>query len=508
MSNRIINKTIPIREIIKYATVLLFPLILCALYCLVRGTSLTELYVPDSYNSDSFFYYKMVQGVLENGLPKGYFGYNESQALVGSFGVWSPLILIPWALWGIVFGWGYTSVFAANIVYFSLALAFFVWITRMEWKGIVSMLVILSLIPSLPLHLLSCLPETNLLAVVLVYFGLAVGMQDTERKRLYLILMYALCVILTIIRPFMILLLIAPGYYFYKEKGKKTFLLTLGIACAGMGLYFLGSHFFSAPYFDEMFDFSIVENVLHGQFGAAFAYVWECVKRVLPTFLRYIKRAFTFGLTAGTQYVVAIVTAMLSGYHVFFDKKSKLKPVHFMLIAMDVALIASMILLHGKVNEGGRHIFAFAIAGCVLCCLERGKVSYGVKGVFGVMLIVMICRGALVPTDYDIPIRTERIAENVEYWEKAFREKGVTLSEHVGWENTVIWCDCDYNELYALPSGVGVSCCFSGHIIENYVELKSRFIAISPESQLDEMCSASGFLEIGRTEEVVIYQRY
>lgn len=492
----------------KAIVVLLFPTVLCMLYCLVRGTSLAELYVPDSFNNDSFFYYKMVQGVLENGIPKGYFGYNESQALVGSFGVWSPLILIPWVVWGVVFGWGYTSVFAANIVYFSVALAFFVWITKMEWKGIVSMLCILSLIPSLPLHLLSCLPEANLLSVILVYFGMAVGARESKHKKLYIVLMYVLCVILTIIRPFMILLVIAPGYYFFKEKGRKTILVTLGITFVGMVLYFLGSHFLSAPYFGELFDFSIVENVLHGRFGEAFAHIWECVKRVLPTFLRYIKRAFTFGLTAGTQYVVAIVTTGISGYHVFFDKKTKLKAVHIMLIVMNVALIASIILLHGKVNEGGRHIFAFAIVGCVLCCLEDGILSYLSKGVFGVLLVIMIGRGALVPTDYDIPIRTEAIAESVEYWESAFREKNVTLSEKVGWENTVIWCECSYNELYALPAGVGVSCCFSGHIIENFAEIKSRFIAIPSGSQLDIMCSESGYMEIGRTGQVVIYQRY
>lgn len=97
---------------------------------------------------------------------------------------------------------------------------------------------------------------------------------------------------------------------------------------------------------------------------------------------------------------------------------------------------------------------------------------------------------------------------NITYWEHAFAEKNVTLSDSIGYENTLIWCNANYNELYAIPKGMGVNCCLTAYVMNNFSELKSKYIAISSGSELDNMCRDSGFFEIGRTQQVVIYQRY
>ena len=311
--------------VIKCVAALLFPMVLCAVFCWIRGTSLFEMYAPDSYNNDSFFYYKMVQGVLDNGIPKGYFGYNESRAAIGSFGVWSPLILIPWVVWGVLFGWGYTSAFACNIVFFSIAMLTFVVLSRIDGKGMICMFCMLSVVPSLPLHLLSCLPEANLLSIVLIYISLGIGFQYTSHKRLFIVVMSVLCIMLTIIRPFMVILAVIPCYYLFKGKIKGAIFYTFGIIIGGVGLYFLGSRFLSAPYFNELFDFSLLENILHGNINAAIGYVLGCIRKVVPQLLSYIEQAFSYGLTAGTQYVTAIATAVLLCYHVFLDKKANNK---------------------------------------------------------------------------------------------------------------------------------------------------------------------------------------
>lgn len=494
--------------IIKCVVALVFPTILCVIYCIIRGTSIFELYVPDSYNNDSLFYYKMVQGVLENGFPQGYFGYNESKALVGSFGVWSPLLLLPWIIWGAFFGWSYTSVFFSNIFFFSLAFVIFVILTKIEGKAMLTMLVILSLIPSLPLHLLSCLPEANLLSAVLIFWGLSVGIRDTKYKKTYIIIMSVICLLLTIIRPFMTLLFLVPCYYLFKEKIRGAIIYTFVFVIGSMGLYFLGSRYFSAPYFETLFNFSLFEYILQGNFAEAYSYVADRVRNVIPVMINFIKDAFDYGLTSGTQYVMALMATVISLYNIFRREKTENRIVPITLVVMNLSIIGATILLHGKVNEGGRHIFVFAITGCILCCLEKGTILYILKGGLVSVLLIFIYQGALVPTDYDIPMQTSATKSSIEYWEGRFEEKNITLSETIGYENTLIWCEADYNELYAVPKGMGISCCQKEWVEEHFSELKSRYIAVTAGNELDHMCRDSGFDEIGRTERMSIYQRY
>ena len=89
--------------LLKYAVIFAFPFLLCFLYCVFRGINIFQLYLPNSHNNDSLFYYKLVEGILSDGIPRGFYGFNESRALVGSFAAWSPALLLPWTIWGFLF---------------------------------------------------------------------------------------------------------------------------------------------------------------------------------------------------------------------------------------------------------------------------------------------------------------------------------------------------------------------------------------------------------------------
>lgn len=496
-------------QILKGIVVLLFPLVLCLLFFGVRGISILDLYVPDLYNNDCFFYYKMVQGIIENGFPKGYFGFQESRAIIGSFGVWSPLILVPWAIWGILFGWGYTSPFVCNMVLLGLALMVFVLLTRMEWKNILCMLGVIGLIPCLSLYIMSCLPEVNLLSILILFFSFAIGIQYTKRKKMYIVLMGAITIYLTIIRPFMIVLAIVPCYYLFKQKIKGAFWFSAGLVVSSVSLYALGSHYFSAEYFIDVMNFSLFEYVLHGQWKDACKYVLECVRNIAPIMVTCIKEAFLLGTNAGTIYVVTIIITIISVYHIFLDKKVKCKIAHIMLVLMYVSIVGAIFLVYRQVHEGARHMFMFAVAGCMVCCSEKGIFSYISRSVLAATLIAIIYCGTLLPVDYDIPIQTEYTKVSVEYWEKAFAEHDFELSDRIGYENTLIWyLGGNYSELFGTPKGIGISCCSREYIMNHFSELKSRFIAAPVGTEVEQMCQESGFLEIGRTATTAIYQRY
>ena len=97
------------------------PLLSAILFCFRDGKLISDIYIPLGGWSDEITYYKQIEGILAYGMPRGYFGYNQSRALYGSLGVWGLLPLIPYVIFGFFFGWNYCSPIYANILFSMLA---------------------------------------------------------------------------------------------------------------------------------------------------------------------------------------------------------------------------------------------------------------------------------------------------------------------------------------------------------------------------------------------------
>ena len=106
----------------------LVPIACCIVTCAIDGKGVNDVYIPSSTWNDGLYYYKLVEAILEHGFPGGYYGYNESHALALSFGAWSPVLLLPWVIWGAFFGWSLMSPVICNIVLMSLAVFIFTYL--------------------------------------------------------------------------------------------------------------------------------------------------------------------------------------------------------------------------------------------------------------------------------------------------------------------------------------------------------------------------------------------
>ena len=501
--------------IIKLLIVFLYPFFLCLIYCVVRGINIFNLYLPNSHNNDCLFYYKLVEGILSEGIPKGYYGFNESRALVGSFAAWSPALLLPWTLWGILFGWGYSSIFISNVVYFSIALAIFVYLSKMEWKNIFLLFIVLSLYPSLPIHLLSALPETIVSAIMIIFFGLAIKIKLDEYKVRYIVMMLICSIYLTICRPYMAILMFLPCYFLIREKVKWAYFYSVISVSSGLGFYYLCNHFLTCEYLSPLFDLSIVEGLLKGNISEAFWLGVSYAKEMFVGVSQYVEDAFLYGLTAGTQYVVAFMVLIFLTVFCFIKKTREQKSADVIFVTNLVCVFVAIFLLLRKANEGGRHIWAFSVVGCILCLSHKwGKrvIASGIliAGVLGFFLL----KGSMVPTDYDVPVMDIELKSNIEYWQTTFSDKEIVVSDEIGYNNTCIWVltnggeITNHKELFALPKGMGISCCTEDYVISNIATLKSKYIATTLGGSIDFMCNQCGFEKIGSTEDVIIYQIY
>lgn len=100
-----------------------------------HNADLWHLWLPISITDDEVMYNRQLVGVLANGQPAGYFGYNETHAAIGHFSVWGPVLIYLYALPGLLVGAGCNTMVWCNLVFAILGWTIFAWGARLSWKN-------------------------------------------------------------------------------------------------------------------------------------------------------------------------------------------------------------------------------------------------------------------------------------------------------------------------------------------------------------------------------------
>ncbi len=86
--------------------------------------------------ADEMFWYHQVGAMVRSHYPLGYYGYDGHHAVLGTFGPWGVVILLPYALFGRIFGWHLYSMCIANLVFLGIALVLFCMMSEPDRKGL------------------------------------------------------------------------------------------------------------------------------------------------------------------------------------------------------------------------------------------------------------------------------------------------------------------------------------------------------------------------------------
>ena len=112
---------------------------------------------------------------------------------------------------------------------------------------------------------------------------------------------------------------------------------------------------------------------------------------------------------------------------------------------------------------------------------------------------------------------TEERAAQLSYWEETFdRELELSDREAPNYDNVVIWTFSDevgeewvltdWQILYALPEGWGISCCYSDYVLERLEQLQSLYLTIPQGGRLQEACEAYGMEQVGQDGRTCVYR--
>ncbi len=498
----------------------LLPPVVCLMTCLFQGRTPADAYLPASEWNDELIYYKMVEGVVKFGYPQGYFGFNESHSVFLSFAAWSPLLVWPWVLWGLLFGWNLYSPFICNTLLLSLAVFLFVWLVRptRRQKGILAVLFVA--FTPFSRYMLSGMPEIICFSMVIV--ALALGISYLEKERgLTLAALFILTVLMTLMRPYLIVFMLLPLYCLakkYKWRGIAVDLVIVAVTAAG---YAVIKKYFSAEYFLPLFKTEFVD---------AFRYsgIWGGIKNLVYQLLVKSKEYFSIlaegwisGLAAGAYFAgFWLIFLLLLIQTVKSIRKKERKQVCFYgwLALCFLAIWAALLLMY-KPFEGSKHLITFIAAGIFAISLMETRFYKKMIVTAAVFVYLYAILGQVHPYDYQIPYREPELVEAAASWQKIFCDEMELQREHTpDFDNVLIWTLYDYDTedgsqnmtpwqyLYGLPAGFGINCCYPDYVTGHFEELQSRYLVVIPGGGVEEFMTERGIEPLAEQDDMLLYR--
>ncbi len=496
------------------------PLICCVVRCLLTGHSIADTYLPASDWNDELFYYKQVEGMLKYGYPYGYFGFNESHAQVLSFAAWSPVLLWPWLLWGLVFGWNLLSPVYCNIFVMMLAVFLFVWLVHADRAQCIRIAVLFVLFPLFGRYMMSSMPEVTCFAMLIVYWGLAYSYYQQENAG-KLAGMFALSAIMTLMRPYLIVFLALPMLILiWKKKWAGLFGSLLIGGVTGI-LYICINHFLAAEYFTALFDVSWLTNFIYHGFAQGFQELIAKLTYNFADFFRNCYRGLTEGLATGAFFIgFLVVMALLLVYTIrcLCRKAWKEGVLYGHLFLSFFAMWMALILMY-KMQEGSKHLLTFIAVGIFALAMMKGAASHWQVIVCGLAFAYLYYFMAADAYDYQLCFQNEELVQEMESVTGQMAENMVLETANApSYDNDVIWVAADYSVdgeewlvtdyqiLYGLPAGFGISCCYADYITASFELLQSKYLCTVAGGTIDALCQENGLTVVAEGMNAVVYQ--
>lgn len=423
-------------------------------YFMQTGTGL-----PMPKWNDEGAYYELVKTWLATGQPLGYWGFDGGHALMGTASAWSSAIVVPYALFGMMFGWNYSSVFFANTCFLILANITFILLVKPEKKNLVRVILLqaLSVITILYSTTIMSEPFRYALAIVLAGMFYHLFFHETSKGFRYILLPL---LILATVQIYIFMVFSVPLYIFGIMRGKKPAVWVKAViaftatAIVGGGSYYI-LHLISSNYNIykterllealKSFDFGMIIRSLAWM-------VWEGLHGIWSCFISNIGHGMFHWYV---PFVCLMVVLPL--LFVLIGKKWDKDEMIFLQVGFSVALFtAAYITVYSlEAFTFFRGVGIVLIFGLYLfTLLDKGKLFYLFLGLYALGMLFL-------PANMkDFCEERYLTAEEKNTWEELARdlEEVIVLDEQKDpWDNTVVLFTLEPKVIASIPAGAGVN---------------------------------------------------
>ena len=501
---------------ICYMLLVLLPLFCCMAYSLKTGNSIKDIYLPASQWNDEIIYYKEVEGMVQYGMPLGYFGYSENHAQIGTLSVWSPVLLLPWYLWGVLFGWNMLSPVWCNIVLLMVAMAAFCMLARPNKRQCLGIAVCYVLFLHFTRYAMSAQVEVTVYAFLLIALGLVYSLKRCFSYK-KIVILYFMLAILGLMRPYLILLSVIPAYLLAKKK-KAWVGIGAGIILLQLVLYFVMTHYFCSPYLDggSLLGGSWMEVFIAEGFKSGIKNLLYVFLSSWNQYMGYIGSSLYYGSSyaenAGAMFALMFGLFCYKWYCALHKRnREEIIWNGFWVCYFVIMLLAAIYLF----ASGQKHMLCFVVLGLfimVMDGLETPKflfLCYAMAHFF----VFSTTGGGYA---WGIPYVDLNVQAEIRKGEEALNETmKLSVTDNL-YDNTVVWVFDDvvgedfvhtnWQMLYALPPGMGINMCLFDSLASDLSNVQSKYIFVAAGGRTDEHCQRMGARKLVEYGDSVIYQ--
>lgn len=508
-------------RVLKAAVMALLPLLCCLVTCALEGRSLSQIYLPASEWNDELIYYKQVESIINFGYPQGYFGFNESHSRMFSFAAWSPVLVWPWILWGLIFGWNLMSPIYCNIVLMTIAMFLFVWLVKPTKKQMGILAVLFVAFTPFTRYMLSCMPEIICFSMVIVVLGIGISYLEKETKG-KLVALFVLTALMTWMRPYLLVFMLLPIFFWIRRNkwwgvlGSAAVFLVTGL------VYIFIKNNLSAEYFLPLFRTDFVD---------AFRYngIWGGIKHIVyqllvkgKEFMAMAIEGYRSGLAAGAYFdgfMLVLGILLIQCVHNYRKKQKNQLVINGYLAICFVGMWAALLVMY-KLIEGSKHLITFMAVGVFAISLMETKFYKKMIVSAAVFVYLYTVLAANHPYDFANIYRNDKLVAEVEQWQEIFEAELVLEEdgETPNFENVVVWTLYDYmvedgmqvmtkwQPLYGVPAGFGINCCYPDYLVNNFDTIQSKYVVVVPGGLVEQGFTEKGVDKVAETQDLILYR--
>lgn len=503
-------------QLIFSAIFILLPALLFGGVSLLQcGRSGGGLFLPMPKWNDEAAYYELVKTWLATGMPKGYWGFEGGHAILGTGSAWSPAILLPYAIWGEMFGWEYGSVVVANVVFLCIANAVVLRLCKPDKHGIGYLILLEACSGHILLYLNTIMSEVLRYALAIVLAAMLYRLlfaEETGKDGIFRYLVVPIYLIV-ITQIYIFFAFAVPIYVFAilkkKKWHRKAMIAFLAMAAeAGSSYYLL--HLISSNY--NIYKTEMLLRALQNKdvFGAVKTFLWmfkvglldlwNCFlspvgygmfRWFIPLLVLFVALPLFFLCRDGALYLKSQKDGQAAEGFWKEDKKALLAVTYS--IGLFVLMYITLYSLEAFTFYRGVGIaILFSLA--LLAGIKKKAWMYLLLGTYAI--------GVFFIPKNQTDFQTERyVSKEVrEEWDNLAQEleKAMPLVEDSRWANTAVLYSMEPKLICAMPAGIGVNfAMYSEKIVE-----EARYLVFSLEKKEN---LRSDWLEQSHQE---IYEKY
>lgn len=470
---------------------------------LVYKVPVTGIYLPASSWSDEVVYSKQLSAVVEYGAPRGYFGFNESHADIGTFAAWGPAIFWLYAIPGF-FLRGQNAFPWCNLFFVAAGWLVFARAARLKAWQQAAFGVVLACLNAPLRYVFSAMQEPLHYALVLAITGTAVLVRKTGRKPAWAALCI-LCAAATLARPYNAVYWLYPLVLAWP---RRRALLRCGAgALASLAVTLVLMAKFYAPYFFTNVDTAPLKMLAHLQVFSAVRYTAD----KLGTAFTQVGQEIAGALRGegGGYYLIFLLLLAVTLVSLLWDWRHK-RPLFWKGCAAAAALVIFFaLMLMYRTAEASRHTLVLDILLLAALVLESPRPALGTAAVTLVLTAAGIL-GLTASGGFGMPGWHEAIAAESAQLTAALTESQAEIESDDPWDHTVAYSFGDaahVGMLYAVPDGMGLQFDEAAYLEDESHAIRSRYMMTSPGSGVEARLLDEGWTLLYQGQYCTVYER-